>query len=342
MADQWIFWFEELSQEFNDLVGKKCANLGELTRLGLNVPRGFAISVKGCEQFMRFTHAAEELQRCVVSVKDELDRVETRMDTSCKARDIVESRPMPAFMEEEIRAYYRELCRRMERENAAVAVRSSGAVSMPGQMETYLNIRGEEAVVDHVKKVWGSAFTARAITFRFDKGLPIDWAPIGVAVMALIDAKSAGVALTVLPTTGDVSKIVIEGNFGLGESVVSGQITPDSFTVDKETMEIVERKVVSKHGMVQKGDTGIVYGDIAADLKDKSCLADAEIKEIARVALRIEKHFGLPQDTEWVVDKHLPAGENVFWVQARPARYVKLKKSDEIDYLIDLMVTLFK
>ena len=342
MTEQWIFWFEELGQELNDLVGKKCANLGELTRMGLNVPRGFAISVKGCEQFMRLTNAAEDLQKCVVKVKDELSRVEARLDTSCKARDIIESKPMPAFMEEEIRARYRELCRKMHKENAAVAVRSSGVVSMPGQMETYLNIRGEQAVVDHVKKVWASAFTARAITYRFDKGLPVDWAPIGVAVMALIDAKSAGVALTVLPTTGDVSKIVIEGNFGLGESVVSGQITPDSFIVDKATMEIVDRKVVSKHGMVRKGDTGIVYGDIAVDLKDKACLEDEEIKEIARAALRVEKHFGIPQDTEWVVDKHLPAGKNVFWVQARPARYIKLKKSDEIDYLIDLMVTLFK
>lgn len=342
MEEQWIFWFEELDQGFNDLVGKKCANLGELTRLGLKVPYGFAISVKGCEQFLKLTRAAEGLHECVIKVKDELNRVDARIDASCKARDIIESKSMPAHMEEDIRARYRELCRRTGKENMAVAVRSSGAVSMPGQMETYLNIRGEEEVVANVKKVWASAFTARAITFRLDKGLPLEWAPIGVAVMSLIDAKSAGVVLTVLPTTGDTSMVVVEGNFGLGESVVSGEITPDSFTVDKETLEIIERKVAHKRGMVRKGETGVLHEEIAPDLQDKPCLDDEEIKEIARVAIQVEKHFGLPQDMEWVVDKSLPPGENVFWVQARPARYVKVEKADEIDYLIDLMAMLFK
>ena len=287
---------------------------------------------------MRLTDTVRDLKECL---KSDLDPIEARLDASTRARGIVESKPMPAHIEHEIRAYYRELCRKTGSENVPVAVRSSGAVSMPGQMETFLNVIGEEAVVAHVKGM-GRAYTTRAITFRIDKGLPLEWAPIGVAVMTLIDARSAGVVLTLLPTSGDASMVVIEGNFGLGESVVSGEITPDSFIVNKETMEILERKVVRKQSMVRKGEEGTLYEDITGELQDKPCLEDREIEEIAQTAVQVEKHFGVPQDMEWVVDRNLPPGRNVFWVQARPARYVKAEKTDEIDYLIDLMATLFK
>jgi pyruvate,water dikinase len=213
---------------------------------------------------------------------------------------------------------------------------------MPGQMETFLNIIGEGGVERHIRKVWASAYNGRALTFRLTQNLPLDWAPIGVAVMGLVDAKAAGVVLTVLPSTGDTTKVVIEGNWGLGESVVGGEITPDSFTVDKETLEIIDRKVARKAGMVRRGELGTLYEAMSDDIRDKPCLEDEEIKEIARTAMGVEEHFGLPQDMEWVVDKNLPPGQNIFWVQARPARYVKVEKTDEIDYLIDLMAMLFK
>jgi pyruvate, water dikinase len=339
---QWIFWFNELGSGDNDIVGKKCANLGEITRMGLRVPPGFAISVKGFEQFMALTGAADDVKRCVENVREDLDRVDARIGASCKARDIVESRPIPVHMESEIRTRYRDLCLLTGRENQPVAVRSSGSVSMPGQMETYLNVAGEDDVLYHVKKVWGSVYTARAITFRLSKGLPPEWAPIGVAVMPLVDAKAAGVVLTVLPTTGDPSRIVIEGNWGFGESVVSGEITPDSFVVDKQTMEITDRRISRKTGTIEKAPSGAIYRDTPETLRDEPCLTDDEIKEIARVAVQAENHFGEPQDMEWVVEKEKAPGNNIFWVQARPARYLKAEKTKEMDYLIDLMVNIFK
>lgn len=340
--EDWIFWFDELGQEFNDLVGKKCANLGELSRLGLRVPYGFAISVNGCERFMKLTKAARELEGCVVKVRDRLNRIDACMSASCEARAIVESKPMPEPMEKEIRERYRELCRRTNRENLAVAVRSSGSVSMPGQMETYLNVTGEDSVVEHVKKVWGSAYTARAITFRLSKGLPLEYAPIGVAVMSLVNATAAGVVLTVQPTTGDTGKVVIEGSWGFGESVVSGEITPDSFVLDKDTLEVLDRKIAHKTGIVRTGPSGTVYDSIREDIRDKPCVEDEDLREIARTAIRVEQHFGVPQDMEWVLDGSCPPGQNIFWVQARQARYVKAEQTGEIDYLIDLMVRVFK
>lgn len=340
--EKWLFWFEELSKEHNDLVGKKCAHLGEMQRIGMRVPYGFAVSVQGFETFMRETDTVRELEGCIGAARDDLKRVEARLEASCQAREIIEAKPVPAALEDEIRRYYRALCDKLGGKDIPVAVRSSGAVSMPGQMETYLNVTGEASVVEHVRKVWSSAYTARAITFRLSEGLPLEWAPVGVAVMMLVDAKSAGVVLTVLPTTGDTTKIVIEGNWGLGESVVSGETTPDSFTVDKQTMEIVDRRIAHKVGMVDREAAGTRYMSVPEELRDVPCVTDDEIREIARVALSVEEHFGVPQDMEWVTDKHLQVPDNLFWVQARPARYVKVEKTEEIDYLIDLMVRIFK
>lgn len=171
--------------------------------------------------------------------------------------------------------------------------------------------------------------------------MPVEWAPIGVAVMMLVDAKAAGVVLTVLPTTGDTTQVAIEGNWGLGESVVGGEITPDSFTVDKDDFQIVSRMVTRKQGMVVREVSGTTYVPVPEELQSKPCLDDAELITIAKTALDVEKHFGVPQDMEWVVDKNLPFPENIFWVQARLTKYTKADKSKDIDYIIDLMVGMF-
>ena len=338
---QWIYRFEELGAEFNDLVGKKCANLGEMSKLGMRVPYGFAISVQGFEDFMNLTGLARLVRERIEPRRDTLNKVDVCQDESRALQRLIESTAMPESMMQEIINHYRELCLKTGRQDLPVAVRSSGVVSMPGQMDTYLNIIGEDAVIEHIKKVWSSSYTVRAMMYRIEKDLPVEWAPIGVAVMMLVDAKSAGVVLTVLPTTGDATKVVIEGNWGLGESVVSGEITPDSFTVDKDNLQIVSRMVTRKQGMVVREVSGTTYVQVPEELQEKPCLDDAELIEIATTALGVEKHFGVPQDMEWVVDKNLPFPENIFWVQARPAKYTKADKSKDVDYIINLMVGMF-
>lgn len=338
MSEKWTYSFGELGKEANDSVGKKCANLGELCKIGLRVPPGFAISVDGYRMFMEETGAGEEIKKYVreFDTKD----VAQQLEASKVIRGIIEGKEMPPKMKEELIGHYKKLCEDCRLADVSVAVRSSGAVSMPGQMETYLNVKGAEEMVKKVIQVWGSAFTARAISFRFQQGLPIDWAPIGVAVLKMVNAKSAGVVLTVIPTTGDTSKIVIEGNWGLGESVVSGEIKPDSYIVDKESLEI-DRTISEKTKMVIYGKTGTTVVDIPEEKKRVSILVDEEILEIAKICKEIEKHYGVPQDVEWVIDLDLPFPENLFFVQARPAKFVK-KKENEADYIIDLMSRFFK
>jgi pyruvate,water dikinase len=247
---------------------------------------------------------------------------------------------MPYEMRKELDAHYDELCSRVGTDRIRVAVRSSGSVSMPGQMETFLNVSGKDAVSNHVIKVWGSAFTARAIAFRMEKSMEMERAPIGVAVLKMVNAKSAGVVLTVLPTTGDTSKIVVEGNWGLGESVVSGDVNPDHFVVDKET-KAIECNISCKMKMVVYRGLGTSTADVPKDIQNQPCLSTSEVLEIARISLDVEKYFNTPQDMEWAVDPDLPFPENIFWVQARPAKFSK-KKENEAEYIAELMTRVFK
>ena len=240
----------------------------------------------------------------------------------------------------ELQRNYETLCNKVGIPDLAVAVRSSGAISMPGQMETYLNVRGKNEVETKVTQVWASAFTARAIAFRIEKKMNIAKAPIGVAILKMVNAKCAGVILTVLPTTGDKSKVVVEGNWGLGESVVSGEITPDQFVVEKST-GICESTISTKNRMVCYGRTGTKIAEVPKPLQCESCLNPSELSEIVRIATDVENYFNAPQDMEWVVDQDLSFPENIYWVQARPAKYNKTKQDDS-QYLADLMSQIFR
>lgn len=341
MAEKWIYWLEELNSKQNDLVGKKCANLGEMVNLGLQVPPGFALSLKGYELFMRETGAGEEIRQYVRANEGRLSNVESQIQAGHYIRNLIESKQMPPFMQKELCAYYEKMCASMKMPNMAVAVRSSGAVSMPGQMETYLNVRGPDELIKKVIQVWGSAFTTRAIAFRLEKKMPMEQAPIGIAVLKMVNAKCAGVTLTVIPTTGDLSKVIVEGNWGLGESVVSGEITPDQFIIDKHS-GAMQCTINNKTNRVVYKSAGTGVEPVPDELRQKPCLEKEEIAEIVRIAKNVEAHFSAPQDMEWVFDQDVPFPHNLYWVQTRPAKFVAVKKEDDAEYLAELMTRVFK
>lgn len=341
-----IYWLDELSKDYRELVGNKCANLGELKKLGLRVPFGFAVSTKAYEHFMEATGLKQEVNRIVdeataggVDLDKDMGRA---MDVSRRIRDAIEEATMPADLAEEVIKFYRRLENEVGIPKVACAVRSSGAVSMPGQMETYLNVQGDEEIIEHVKKVWASAFTTRAIVFRLQNNMPVSWAPIGIAVIMMVDAKAAGVILTVLPNVGDTDRAIVEGNYGLGESVVSGEITPDSFVVNKQDMAIESRSIGQKTKMVIFGEKGTKLCEVPQDMADAPCISDDEMLEIVRVAKTVEDYFGVPQDMEWVVDKRFKLPDSLFWVQARSAKYTKKAEGQDENYVIDMMLQLFR
>ena len=335
MTEKWVYWLKEVGTEHNDLVGKKCANLGELTRAGFHVPPGFALSVHAYDRFMKETEATPRLLEFLSTFQADPDSVADTVkydSASREMRSIVEAIRMPVDMEEDIRSRYSELCRIAGKENLFVATRSAGPVSHPGQYETYLNVCGSDDVVKNVIRVWASTFNTRSIIARARLGLPLHYDPIGVAVLTMVDAKAAGVMFTVNPVNGDESKVAIESSFGFGEAVVSGNVTPDRYLVDKVTLEIDER-VVSDKGceFAYNPETReMEYVELPPDKRKVACLEDREILELTRIAKKVEAHFGCPQDIEYSVSMSLPFPENIFLVQARPESVWGKKKKESV------------
>jgi pyruvate,water dikinase len=345
-----IYWFNEIGKEYNDQVGKKCANLGEMTRTGLPVPEGFALSIPMYERFLERTGVGEKVSQYMNDLgelkKAEITRLE---EISRHIRNMIERQPMPKDMATEIVSYYEQLCNQTGVHDVPVSVRSAGTASRPGMFDTYLNIKGEENVVDRVKKVWSSSFTPRAISFRVDKEIPFDADKLGVAVVKMVNAKTAGIMFTLNPANGDPSKILIESNWGLGESVVSGEMTPDSYLVDKVALEILRRTISSKTSeCVVDPDTGeVVSTDIPAERQNVQCLSDEEILELTRLGKLIERHYGTPQDIEWAIDKDLPFPQNVLLLQSRPETVWSRKKREQPlfkprDNVLEMMVEQLK
>jgi pyruvate,water dikinase len=333
-----ILWFEELGQEHNDMVGKKCANLGQMTRMGLAVPPGFAICLDMYKRFIASTGADEEMSGCVKEFGDLKGAGIGVFDAmSGKLRGFIESKETPPSVREAIASYYSMLCDRTGIENVAVSVRSAGTESRPGMFETYLNVRGIEDVLEKVKKVWASAYTARAIAFRANKGFPIIGDELGVAVPKMVNARASGIAFTVNPVDGDDSKIILEANWGLGEGVVSGAESVDGFVIDKETLEISARHLGNKSKCVVYMENGADWADVPADMQCMPCISDEEIVEIARVARSAEKTLNGPQDMEWAVDRDLGFPGNLFWLQTRPAKVAAKKKESAASHIADLI-----
>jgi len=333
MPKRWVIWFEELGQENNDLVGKKCANLGEMTKMGLRVPPGFALSVDAYCDFMDMTGAVDEIRK-YLAVANPRDMKQFNQ-SSADIRQIVQSKAMPKEMEETVVSYYQELCRRCAA-NVAVSTRSAGPASHPGQYETYLNVVGEVDLVDKIKRVWGSTFNPRSLAFRSRKKMPLENDPIGVAVLKMVNARAAGVLFTADPNTGDTSRMIVEANWGLGESVVSGESTPDVYILDKASLEVREKKLGPKSRYVTFQKVGVAEEKIPPDKAGRLCLSDEELREIGRVGRVLEEHFGKPQDVEWAVEEGVPLPESVILLQTRGEVIAKAKAP--VDQIVDLML----
>lgn len=337
MPVEYIFRMEELGQEFNNRVGKKCANLGEMAKIGLRVPPGFALSLDAYRQFMSETGADKEINQYLNGLTHGFETIDHFNEASAELRRIVESKKMPGEMKDRILAYYQEIGRKCNAERVAVSTRSAGASSHPGQYETHLNVIGEADLIKHIIKVWSSTFNARSLSARKRLGLPLGSDPIGVAVIKMVNARSAGVLFTADPNTGNRSIMIIEANWGLGESVVGGEALPDVYVLDKESLEIVDTRLGSKKRCITCQEVGVAEVETAPDQCDAFCLSDKEVKEIGRLGKILEAHFGVPQDTEWAIDQDLQCPESVILLQTRAEVIAEQKKP--VDRILDLMLS---
>ena len=315
-----VVWLSTLGKDDPLVAGKKCCHLGEMIQAGMPVPPGFALTLKAYDLFLEESGTKEAIKKILDDHEQELRTNVGKFDevSSYIVNEVIMKKGMPESLKEEIATFYEELCNRCGIADVAVAVRSSGPVSMPGQFDTFLNISGYEDLIQHIIKVWASSFNARAMAYRMQRDMPVETSPIGVAILKLVNAKCSGVMFTLDPVNGDPSRIFIEGSWGLGESLVSGQVTPDKFVLDKVTLDITKKNICAKVMELVRGPDGdMVPRDIPLEMQNIPCLSDEEILELARMGKRIEKHYGVAQDIEWALDQDLPFPRNVLILQTR-------------------------
>ena len=321
-----VLWFEDVRNVDVSIVGGKNASLGEMINSGLPVPPGFAITAFSYERYIKEKKIAEQIYKIIRETVTNPNDPKQYDVASKKIRELIEKTPMPMDIEDAIRSAYSDLNKRLELKNTFVAVRSSATAedlpdaSFAGQQETYLNVKGADDLIDKVRKCWSSLFTPRAIFYRNEKGFPHEKVFISVGVQKMVNSGCAGVMFTINPVTGNRDEIVIEGNYGLGETVVSGVVNPDDFVIDKATTTIKERRISRKTvEYVRDPKTGkTVHLEVPAEKQTITCIEDRELLTLAELAKRIEKHYGKPMDIEWAIDQDLSYPQNMFIVQARP------------------------
>ena len=329
MIEEFNKWFEDLKIEDVPSVGGKNASLGEMIRTlgekGVKVPSGFAVTAYAYKYTMEKAGVDIKIKE-ILSDLDTHD-VNNLAERGEKIRTLIKNTPLPPELEEDIRKHYRGMEERYG-QNCDVAVRSSATAedlpdaSFAGQQETYLNVRGEEALLEKVRECFASLFTNRAISYRTDKGFDhfSVYLSVGVQKMVRSDLASSGVMFSIDTESGFKDAAYITGAYGLGENVVQGAVNPDQFYVFKPTLKqgfkpILEKKIGSKEKRMIYADVGTTQQEVSEEDKNKFVISDDELITLANWASIIEDHYQKPMDIEWAKDGN--TGE-LYIVQARP------------------------
>ncbi len=311
-----VVWLEEVGKDDVSVVGGKGASLGEMINVGAPVPGGFAVTAQAYRDFINRSGIADDIFE---ALKVDVNDPAALNEAADKAKKLVLAGKVPKDIEKDIRNRYQEMCKR-EGKEVFVAVRSSATAedlpdaSFAGQQETFLNMKGEDQVFEAVRKCWASLYGARAIFYRVEQGFEHEKVNISVTVQKMVKSEKSGVMFSSHPSTGE-PEVIIEAAWGLGESVVSGSVSPDNYVVDRTNKKIQNKFIASKEIMIVRDEkTGeTVTKKVPADMKEKLVLSDEEILKLAAQAEVLEKHYGIPQDIEWAFENG-----KMFILQSRP------------------------
>ncbi len=317
-----ISWFADIGLNDRAVVGGKGGSLGELTRAGIPVPHGFVVRTSAFERFLGVLEKEEPIRpRVELLGVHELEKI-TALSESTRAR--LENAALPDDLQTEILGAHADLCRDHscnDQSSAPLAVRSSATTedaedaSFAGLQDTYLWVMGARATLHYLRSCWASLYSVPSIAYRRKHQMPEEGVAMAVVVQRMVDARAAGVMFTRSPLTGDRSVITIEGTWGLGSAVVSGEVTPDRFVIAKITGEITVRDISDKHVQhvpVDEGGTKEV--ETPDHLRRAPCLSDEELTALREVARKVERHYGRPQDIEWAIDR----SGKILLLQSRP------------------------
>ena len=311
--------FTQIHKDDVLIAGGKGANLGEMTAAGIPVPKGFVITADAYREFLKENNIDEIILHVLTEAQTDEQALLSAVGTFRKK---IITGHFPAQLETEIRAKYAELG-----EAARVAVRSSATAedlpdaSFAGQQETYLNVQGIEDVLLQIRHCYASLWGERAVRYRFNQGYNQSAVAIAVVIQEMVESEKAGVLFTVNPVTQNKDEIQINASYGLGESVVSGRVTADSYIVNKSG-DILEVTIGSKETQIVYGDTNTKEESVSEEKRTARTLNDTEIAALVSAALKIEKHYGMPMDIEWAIQKN-----EIYILQARAI--TTLKNNDD-------------
>ena len=296
------------------VVGGKGANLGELTSSGFPVPHAFVLTTVAYDYFIKSSKIMPKIMEAIKEVDPDSD--DTLVAASKKIQDLFAQHEIPADLKKQIKENYKLL---LDGKKGFVAVRSSATAedlpdaSFAGQQDTYLNVKDEKDLFDKIRKCWASLFNARAISYREKQGYSHEDVKLAVVVQKMVNSEYSGIMFTVDPHNG-AKNIIVEGIYGLGEAVVGGEVTPDTFQIDKSKMAITKKRISKQTWKYVRGPQGgAVKEDIPQDLQKVQKITDAKILEVAEIGRQVEIHYNRPMDMEWCIED-----DKVYLVQARP------------------------
>jgi pyruvate,water dikinase len=333
---EYIAWFKDLNKDSIGVAGGKGASLAEMANLGLPVPPGFIVVAQTYEEFIEKTGVKERIFKLLEGLN--VEETEKLQQTAKQIQDLIIGTEIPKNIQEAIAEDYDNLSAEKGtteemmdgKEGAFVAVRSSATAedlpeaSFAGQQATFLNVKGEE-VVKAVRACWASLFTARAIYYREKNNFPHEKVLIAVVVQKMVNSDKSGVMFTINTSTNNPDEIVIEAVYGLGETIVSGAVSPDFYLIDKESRDIKKIEVKRQEWGLFRDEKGEnEKKKISKEKQKRQILDDKEIKELSRLGKKIEEHYGRPQDIEWAIE-----GDEILIVQSRAVTTFKPAEEKE-------------
>jgi pyruvate,water dikinase len=307
--------FQKISRKDVGLAGGKGASLGEMLGAGIPVPPGFVVLASAFDRFLMETNLKEDLEAILAKVNfkdvNSVDRA------SNEIRSLIAGEKMPTDLQKEILTYFARLKSPLVAVRSSATAEDSKVASWAGELESYLNT-DKKTLLANVKKCWSSLFTPRAIFYRHEKKLHKTHVSVAVVVQAMVQSEISGIAFTVHPVTEDKNQMIIEAGWGLGEAIVSGSITPDSYVVHKHEHTLCEINLAEQKTMITKlnGKNKVVA--VKKNLQNKQKLTGKQIIELAKLCLSVEKHWGFPVDIEWAF-----AHGKFYIVQSRPITTLK-------------------
>ncbi len=323
-----VQWFKEISKNDAASAGGKGASLGEMTQAGIPVPPGFVILSDAFESFLHQAEIHAEIDAILHKVDHKAMHTVEQASEEIKA--IILGAQMPKEIAQEILTAFRKLDARFVAVRSSATAEDSSSAAWAGQLESYLNTT-KDNLLDNVKRCWASLFTPRAIFYRFEQDLHEQHISVAVVVQKMVKSEVSGIAFSVHPVTQDYNQLIIEAGLGLGEAIVSGQITPDSYVIEKKTWEIIDKNIATQtKALYRSGNSGNELKEISGSSQK---LSDSQIIELSKLIVKIEQHYSFPVDVEWALEK---SKFNI--VQSRPITTLMkdpFPKSDEFSTLLD-------